>query len=104
MFNFSKENIKEKTTKVISTLFWCIVSVLMFIVIDKVYLNEKPVVDTKTYTYEDISTSINESNQLVITDRKTGLYHIYSDSVLIGIHGMYSTYIAKDFKEKTTKP
>ena len=97
------ENVKIKLKKVTSTIFWCIMSVLSFIVIEKIYLNDKPIVDTKIYTYKDVSTSINESRQLTITDRHTGLYHIYSDSVLIGIHGMYSTYVAKDFQEKTTK-
>lgn len=103
MFKLFTENIQNKLKRGISTLFWCIVSVLAFIIIDKIYINEPEIVDTKIYTYEDISTSISESNQLIITDRHTGLYHIYSDSVLIGIHGMYSTYIAKDFQEKTTK-
>lgn len=102
MFNIS-ENVKKRTERIVSTIFWCIMSVLVFIVVEKIYLNDKPIVDTKIYTYEDISTSINESNQLVITNRTTGLYHIYSDSVLIGIHGMYSTYIAKDYQEKTNK-
>lgn len=103
MSNLLKETIKIKTKKFLTTLFWCIISVLVFIVIEKVYINDKPIVDTKIYTYEDISTSIDESNQLIITDRKTGLYKIYSKEVLIGIHGMHSTYIAKDFQEKTTK-
>lgn len=97
------ENMKNNVKRVISTVFWCIMSVLTFIIVEKIYLNDKPVVDTKIYTYEDISTAINESKQLIITDRHTGLYHIYSDSVLIGIHGMYSTYIANDFREKTSK-
>lgn len=97
------DTMKIKIKRAISTIFWCIMSILAFIVIEKVYLNDKPIVDTKIYTYEDISTSINESNQLIITDRKTGLYKIYSKDVLIGIHGMHSTYIAKDFQEKTTK-
>lgn len=103
MSNLLNENVKIKVKRFLTTLFWCIVSVLVFIILDKLYIDVKPIVDTKIYTYEDISTSIDESNQLIITDRTTGLYKIYSKEVLIGIHGMHSTYIAKDFQEKTTK-
>ena len=103
MINYNQQ-LKDNTKKVFRTLFWCAISVLIFIVVDRGYLNyDEPIMDTHKYTYEDITTSLTEDNQLIITDRITGLYKIYSDSVLIGIHGMYSTYIAKDFQEKTKK-
>lgn len=99
----NKTKIKENAKKVMVTIFWCILSVGLYFIINREFIEPKSAVDTKVYSYSDISTAINEQHQLIITDRKTGLYKIYSDSVLVGIHGMWSTYVRRDFIEKSTK-
>lgn len=101
MINLAK--MKENARKTVVTVFWCILSVGLYFIINREFIEPRSTVDTKVYSYTDISTAINEQHQLIITDRKTGLYKIYSDSVLIGIHGMWSTYVRRDFIEKSSK-
>lgn len=97
------QKMKEKSKRVGIIMFWCVVSVMSYIIINKEFIESSDKIDTKVYTYQDISTAINEQHQLIITDRNTGLYKIYSDSVMIGIHGMWSTYIQKLFLDKSSR-
>lgn len=48
------------------------------------------------YNADEISIAVNESNELLMLDRKTGKYVIYSDKIGMTIFKMYTTRIYQD--------
>jgi hypothetical protein len=49
------------------------------------YVNQKSV-----KTEENVSVAVNEKNQLILIDKETGEYQIYSDSVGLNILNVYA--------------
>lgn len=57
------------------------------------YVNQKSV-----RTHETVSVAINEKNQLILIDKETGEYQIYSDSVGLNILNIYVKSIVSQTK------
>ena len=57
------------------------------------YVNQKSV-----RTHETVSVAINEKNQLILIDKETGEYQIYSDSVGLNILKIYAKSIVSQTK------
>ncbi len=62
-------------------------------------LHLKPIQRTQAIQKKEISIAINESNQLMIVDKKTGGYVTYSDSIANTIFTMYASRLS----QKVTK-
>lgn len=62
------------------------------------YFNElkmKPKAVNETILNKEVRIAIDSESKLIVMDRKTGLYVIYSDSVGKAIFNMYATKIAQ---------
>jgi hypothetical protein len=57
------------------------------------YINQKSV-----KTQETVSVAINEKNQLILIDKETGEYQIYSDSVGLNILNVYAKTMVRPIK------
>lgn len=57
------------------------------------YINQKSV-----RTQENVSVAVNEKNQLILIDKETGEYQIYSDSVGLNILNIYAKSIVSQTK------
>lgn len=57
------------------------------------YVNQKSI-----RTQETVSVAINEKNQLILIDKETGEYQIYSDSVGLNILNIYAKSIVSQTK------
>lgn len=57
------------------------------------YVNPKSI-----RTHETVSVAINEKNQLILIDKETGEYQIYSDSVGLNILNIYAKSIVSQTK------
>ncbi len=51
-------------------------------------------------TTKDVTIAINNANEIMIIDRKTGTYQTYSDSVGISIFKMYASKMYQSVSEK----
>lgn len=64
----------------------------------------KQVIETNPYSHafdpEEISIAVNESNELMLVERKTGKYVVYSDKIGMTIFKMYSKRIYQNSLEK----
>lgn len=61
--------------------------------------NVEKISEYHIYKYNEVSTSINENGELLILNKKTGKYTIYSDTVLIGIFNLKASQIKKDMEK-----
>lgn len=96
---FDKEKIKNAFKKVWEIAIWCLLVLLIYIVIDRQYISFGTDNPMKTvYTYSNVSTALNEKSELVITNRSTGSYKIYSDSVAMGIFNMMATQLSNEYE------
>ena len=59
--------------------------------------------DTKVRTYSEVSTAITERGELIIIDRKSGYYTIYSDSVSMGIFNLNASRLYNKINGKTNE-
>jgi len=92
---------KEGTKQIIRTICYFVAVVLSLIVgyiigkqVEKESNKPKPINPySKIYNLNDISIAVDESNNLLLLQRKTGDYIIYSDSVGNCIFRMYANKI-----------
>lgn len=91
---------KEKLMQIINTMSIFVAGVLIGIVLS-VMLKESNKKDTFTfYTYENISTAIDERGRLHMSFYEDEQTYILSDSVALGIHAQVSSEIYKDYLDK----
>lgn len=55
---------------------------------------------SKAFQPDEISIAVNESNELMLIERKTGKYIVYSDAIGMTIFKMYTNRIYQDATEK----
>ena len=60
------------------------------------HLNQQDNPYSHSYDANEVSIAVNESNELLIIDRKTGKYIIYSDQIGTTIFKMYTNRIYQD--------
>jgi hypothetical protein len=53
---------------------------------------------SKAFSPEEISIAVNEGNELILIERKTGKYIVYSDQIGMTIFKMYTNRIYQDAK------
>lgn len=97
--SLNKQSIKESISRTMETMLWVALALLLYVIIDKQYVSigSDNSMNT-TYTYSDVSTAINEKSELIITDRNTGKYKLYSDSVAMGIFNMMATQLSNEYE------
>ena len=90
----SVQNFLSFMRKVVNYVFLLLVLVAGFFV-GKTYVELKPEEKDPltTQSVDKVSIAVDESNQILIINRETGEYQIYSDSVGITIFKMYANRI-----------
>lgn len=91
----------QKSVQKIAAYIYIIAALVSGFYIGSQYhrLESKPEFKPTVKKGRETSIAINEANQLMLIDRKTGKYEIYSDSIGISIFRMYASKI---YQNKTS--
>jgi hypothetical protein len=92
----NKEKVMTFTKKAFTYAIIAGALVIGFFIGKRFPYNNHPVQDnpySHAYDANEVSIAVNESNELLIVDRKTGKYIIYSDKIGMTIFKMYTNRI-----------
>ena len=104
---FNKQNMIAAGKKVLSNLLIIVALVLGFVIgrnshffTDKKEVAEDANPYNHVYSPQTISVAVNDANEMLVIDRSTGKYQVYSDSVGIMI---FKLYASKIYANQTSK-
>jgi hypothetical protein len=92
----NKEKLVEFSKKLLNYGIICGALVVGF-GFGRYYTSHEPKITSNPYSHafspEEISIAVNESNELILIERKTGKYIVYSDEIGMTIFKMYTNRI-----------
>ena len=105
MLNFLKPELKKDIKIVANTILYIfLILALIYIVFGLPFtIKSNKMNSKKIYTYDNISTAINEKRQLVVFYNDDGTYQVFSDTVTQGIFNQVASLIKCDYNNKVEK-